>query len=286
GTSVVVAARLQGIAPANTVVIGATTHGLVHGTFECKPLGSLRVKGIAARIEAWRVVTLLSSESRFARRQTSPLTPMSGRAEELGRLQALWRQAAAGDGRVVTVIGEPGIGKSRLLLEFRNSLKQVEHHTIFLQCSPLHINTPLAPVIDQVKRNARIDHADAPEEMLAKLKSLLTRSVGDPHPLLPYYGAILSIPAHGDYRPAAVSLPGEREKLLKAIAAVPAAMARQRPVLLIIEDAHWLDPTSRRLASLVMAGVGPARVLCLISSRGPLEVAKPRGVSLDSITLS
>src|SRR5204863_398827 len=126
-------------------VIGATTYELVRGAVECEPLGGLRVKGIASRIEAWRVVALLSSESRFARRQTSPLTPMSARAEQLAHLQALWRQAEAGNGRVVTVIGEPGIGKSRLLLEFRNSLKEVEHDTIFLQCSPLHTNTPIAP---------------------------------------------------------------------------------------------------------------------------------------------
>jgi class 3 adenylate cyclase len=286
GTSVVVAARLQGLAPANSIVIGATTHGLVRGAFECEPLGSLRIKGIASRIEAWRVVAQLSSESRFARRQTSPLTPMSGRSEQLAQLQALWRQAAAGDGRVVTVSGEPGIGKSRLLLEFRNSIKDVEHYTVFLQCSPLHINTPVAPVIDQVKRDARIDHADAPEQALAKVANLLARSVGDANALLPYYGAILSIPAHGDYRPADVSLPGEREKMLRAIAGVPVAMARQRPVLLIIEDAHWLDPTSRRLVSLAMSAIGPARVLCVITSRGPLDVVKPRGVSLDSITLS
>ena len=124
GTSVVVAARLQGLAPANAVVIGDTTHGLVRGAFDCESLGSLRVKGMGSKVKAWRVVAPRGPQSRFERRQTSPLTPMSGRAEQLAHLQALWQQAVAGNGRVVTVIGEPGIGKSRLLLEFRNSLLQ------------------------------------------------------------------------------------------------------------------------------------------------------------------
>lgn len=285
GTSVVVAARLQGAAPANAVVIGAATFGLVRGAFVCESLGGLRVKGIARKVEVWRVVALRSPESRFERRQTSPLTPMSGRTEQLAQLQALWRDAVAGKGRVVTVSGEPGIGKSRLLLEFRNSLKDVEHDTVFLQCSPLHINTPLAPVIDQVKRDARINHADGPEQALAKLRDLLARSVSDADSLLSSYGALLSIPPCDDYRPAELGLPGERERLLRTIAGVPVAMAPHRPVLLIIEDAHWLDPTSRRLASLFMSGIGSARVLCAITSRGPLEVVTPRGVTLNPITL-
>src|SRR6185312_15012202 len=109
------------------------------------------------------------------------------RDEQLAQLQAFWRDAVAGKGRVVTVSGEPGIGKSRLLLEFRNSLKEVEHDTIFLQCSPLHINTPIAPVIDQVRRDARINHADRPEQALAKLRTLLAYAVGDADALLSSY---------------------------------------------------------------------------------------------------
>jgi class 3 adenylate cyclase/predicted ATPase/urease gamma subunit len=267
GTSAVVAARLQNIAPSNAIVIGQTTYELVHGAFECESLGRRRVKGIAGAVDAWQVIRPVVSESRFARKHALPLTPLCGRAAELAELAALWRDTVAGHGRAVAISGEPGIGKSRLVLEFRNSLKGTEHETVFLQCSPLSANTPLAPVVDQVRRDAHIGHADGPAAALGKLKGLLGRAVDDPRPLLPYYGPVLSIPACEGYEPADLSLPGESEKALQIIAAMPARMAPHRPVLVVLEDAQWLDPTSRRVASLLLSRIAGARVMCIITQR-------------------
>src|SRR5262249_18777671 len=127
GTSAVVAARLQNFAPSNAIVIGATTHELVRGTFRCESLGRVRLKGIEDTIEPWQVLASLNPESRFARKQTLPLSPMYGRADQLGRLHALWRETVTGHGQVAAISGEPGIGKSRLVLEFRHSLKGMDY---------------------------------------------------------------------------------------------------------------------------------------------------------------
>ena len=260
GTSVVVAARLQSLTPANAVVIGAATFELVRGAFECQSLGGFRVKGIARKIEAWRVVALRSPESRFERRQTSPLTPMSGRAEQLACPADIMAGRGGGQRSRRDGVGRAGHRQIPAVARVSQFAEGRRARTIFLQCSPLHVNTPLAPIIEQVRRDARIDHADRPEQALAKLRSLLARSVGDADSLLSYYGALLSIPPCGDYRPTEFSLPGEREKLLRTICRRAGRDGARRPVLLIIEDAHWIDPTSRRLASLFMSGIVSARV--------------------------
>ena len=286
GTSAVVAARLQNLALTNTIIIGSTTYELVRGMFECESLGSVQIKGIAGAIDTWRVVAALNPESRFARKQTLPLSPMYGRADQLARLAALWRDTVAGRGRIAAVSGEPGIGKSRLLLEFRNTLKNIEHRVMFFQCSPLHTNTPLAPVIEQVRRDARIANADAPSEALAKLKALMEHSIGDARAILPYYGSILSIPPCDGYEPADFSSPAESEKGLQLLAAVPGATARGRPVLVVIEDAQWIDPTSRRLAARFMSRLGSERVMCVITHRDVLPDDLAHAGQVTDLTLS
>jgi class 3 adenylate cyclase/DNA-binding MarR family transcriptional regulator len=286
GTSAVVAARLQNIAPSNAIVIGSTTYELVRGTFECEPLGPRRLKGIAGTTETWQVIAPLNTESRFARKQTSPLSPMYGRTDQLAGLTSLWRDTVAGRGRIAAVSGEPGIGKSRLVLEFRNSLKSTEHGTIFLQCSPLHANTPLAPIIEQVRRDARIANADEPSVALAKLTTLLEGSASDARAVLPYYGSLLSIPPCDGYEPADLSSPGESERALQVLAGVPHAMARDRPVLVVIEDAQWMDPTSRRLAAAFISHIGSQRIMCVITHRDGLAKDIAGGSKVSHINLS
>src|SRR5262245_17206667 len=286
GTSAVVAARLQNLAPPNAIVIGATTHELVRGTFKCESLGRMRLKGIEGPIETWQVIPSLNPESRLARKQTRPLSPLYGRTEQLDRLNALWRETLAGRGQIAAISGEPGIGKSRLVLEFRNSLKGTEHGILFFQCSPLYINTPVAPIIEQVRRDARISSADEPSQALAKLRALFEGSTGDPDTVLPYYGAILSIPPCDGYEPADLSLPGASDRMLQVIAGVPAAMARHRPILIVIEDAQWMDPTSRRLTALLMSRIGSERVMYVLTHRDTLPADVTGGAKITDMPLS
>jgi class 3 adenylate cyclase/DNA-binding MarR family transcriptional regulator len=286
GTSTVVAARLQNFAPPNAIVIGATTHELVRGTFRCESLGRIHLKGIEGTTETWQVLASLNPESRFARKHTLPLSPMYGRTDQLAHLNALWRETLTGHGQVAAISGEPGIGKSRLVLEFRNSLKGTEHGILFFQCSPLYCNTPVAPIIEQVRRDARISSADQPSQALAKLKALFDGSMGSSQTVLPYYGAILSIPPCDGYEPADLSLPGARERMLQVIADVPAAMARDRPILIVIEDAQWIDPTSRRLTALLLSRISSERVMYVITHRDTPPVDITGGTNITDIALS
>jgi class 3 adenylate cyclase/DNA-binding transcriptional ArsR family regulator len=267
GSSAIVAARLQEIAPTNAVVIGPATHELVRGAFECEPLGPQNLKGITHPTSAWRVKASIDSESRFERKQRQPLTPMLGRSDELGRLTRLWREAAAGRCRVAAISGEPGIGKSRIVYEFRKAIESAPHEVLFCQCTPLHANTPLAPVIEQVRRDAQISSLDTPPQAVAKLKQLLARAQSDSKALVARYGAMVSIPACRGYRPAPIGTLRDRDEMLDAIAGIAIRLSRQQPVLIIIEDIQWIDPTSLEVIRRLIARGAAERIMVVVTSR-------------------
>src|SRR5205807_4561547 len=253
GSSAHVAARLKEIAGENGVVVGSGTYELIRGTFSCEPLGRRRLKGVEEPVEAWRVDAVAGSESRFDRARASPLPPMIGRTGESAMLAEMWERSAAGSGRVGVISGEPGIGKSRLIRELRSSLTASAVDILSYQCSPFHVNTPLAPEIERLRRAARIQEADDAELSVAKLRSLLARALPDVEHALRYYGALLSIPAFAEYEPADLGSPSERERAFQVIIEVLIAASRKKPILSIVEDVQWIDPTSIELLLRVMA---------------------------------
>lgn len=289
GSSVHVAARLQTIADENGVVVGSSTYELTRGTFICTPLGGRRLKGVEGPVEAWRVDAVAASESRFDRARASPLPPMINRAGESALLAELWKLSAAGSGRVGVITGEPGIGKSRLIRELRSSLATSPVEVLSLQCSPFHVNTPLAPEIERLRRGARIQEADDAALSLKKLRSLLARAAPDVEDALHYYGALLSIAACDEYEPADLGSPSERERLFQVLTEVLIAASRKRPVLMIIEDVQWIDPTSIELLQRVIARCYCERVLILITHRDDyqpswLSGAANRPIALQKLT--
>jgi class 3 adenylate cyclase/predicted ATPase/DNA-binding transcriptional ArsR family regulator len=285
GSSAHVAARLQSIAGENEVVVGSSTYELTRGTFNCVPLGRRQLKEGEEPVDAWRVEGLAASESRFDRRRMSPLAPMIGRTGESALLAEMWVQTVAGSGRVGVVYGEPGIGKSRLIREFRSSLAPSAADVLSYQCSPFHVNTPLAPEIERLRRAARIKEADDAETSLAKMRALLERAMPDVDDALRYYGAQLSIPACGDYEPADLGSPSERERLFQVNVEVLITASRNRPIVMIVEDVQWIDPTSIELLVRVMARCYCERILILVTHRDDYQANWLSGTAIQPIAL-
>jgi class 3 adenylate cyclase/DNA-binding transcriptional ArsR family regulator len=267
GSSAHVAARLQGLAGENGVVVGSSTHELTSGTFIYAPLGPRTLKGVEEPVEAWCAEALASSESRFERAQRSPLAPMINRTRESALLAEMWQQSLTGSGQVGVISGEPGIGKSRLIRQFRSFLGGSSRDVLSLQCSPFHVNTPLAPEIERLTRATGIKDTDDAERAMAKLRLLLTRAATDVEQSLRYYGAVLSIPACSGYEPADLGSPSERERAFQAFIDVLVAAARKRPILGIVEDVQWIDPTTIELLSRVIDHCRDERIMLLITHR-------------------
>jgi class 3 adenylate cyclase/tetratricopeptide (TPR) repeat protein len=267
GSSAHVAARLQGLAGENGVVVGPRTHELTSGTFSYAPLGRRSLKGVEEPVEAWCAQALASSESRFDRAQRSPLGAMINRTGESASLAEMWQASLAGSGQVGVISGEPGIGKSRLIRQFRSSLHASPRDVLSLQCSPFHVNTPLAPEIERLSRVTGIKETDEAEPALAKLRALLTRAATDVEQALPYYGAMLSIPACSGYEPADLGSPSERGRAFQAFVDVLVAASRKRPILVIVEDVQWIDPTSIEMLLRVIAHCPGERIMLLITHR-------------------
>ncbi len=285
GSSAHVAARLQGLASENGVVVGSSTHELTRGTFSYAPLGRRSLKGVEEPVEAWRAEALASSESRFNRARRSPLAPMINRTSESALLAEMWQQSLAGSGQVGVISGEPGIGKSRLIRQFRNSLDASPRDVLSLQCSPFHVNTPLAPEIERLMRATGIQETDDAERALAKLRSLLARAATDVEQALRYYGAVLSIPACSGYEPADFGSPSERERGFQVLVDVLVAASRKRPILVIVEDVQWMDPTTIELLVRVVANCAGERIMALITHRDDYRADWLSGPAIRRIVL-
>jgi predicted ATPase/DNA-binding transcriptional ArsR family regulator len=266
-------------------VVGSSTYELTRRTFSYAPLGRRSLKGVEEPVEAWRAEALASSESRFDRARRSPLGPMINRTSESALLAEMWQQSLAGSGQVGVISGEPGIGKSRLIRQFRSSLDASPREVLSLQCSPFHVNTPLAPEIERLTRATGIQETDDADLALAKLRSLLARAVTDVEPALRYYGAVLSIPACSGYEPADFGSPSERERGFQVLIDALLAASRQRPVLVIVEDVQWMDPTTIELVVRVIAHCPGERIMCLITHREDYRADWLSGPAIRRIAL-
>lgn len=267
GTTANVAARLQQAASPNTVLIGTLTHDLVRGVFRCRYAGAHRIKGLTGAVKSWQVETEIDAESRFDQTRAAVLSPIVGREAEVSQLIELWDRATRGEGRLVQVSGEPGIGKSRLVRALREALDDRRHVTLFYQCSPLHTNTPLYPMIEQVRRASGLRPDDKPRAALKKLEAMFGLATDRAQIAVPYYATFLSIAKSAGYQPVDLSTPGQREKALEVFASLPVELSSRMPVLMIIEDAHWIDPTSLELLRRLRGHLPGKRVLVIVTYR-------------------
>jgi class 3 adenylate cyclase/predicted ATPase len=266
-----VAARLEDLAEPNSVAISAATHGLVEGLFECDDLGPQRLKGVSEPVRVFRVLGESAAQSRFEAAAESGLTPLVGREEEIGLLLKRWQQAADGEGQVVLLSGEAGVGKSRILRAFRERLGTEPHSRVLYYGSAYHLNSALYPVIDQLERALRFARDDGPAEKLDKLEAALNGlglPVADTAPILV---SLLSLPFEGRYEPLELAPQQLKAKTLEASIAVIEAMAAQAPVLMVVEDVHWIDPSTVEYLDLAIERLSAARVLLIIIYRPEFE---------------
>lgn len=277
------AAGIVTMAEPGTVAIADATHRLTGGLFEYRALKPVKLKGRAAPIPAWVVLSEKQIDSRFEALRTTNL-PLVGRTEELGLLRRRWEQAKSGEGRVVLLIGEAGIGKSRLVAALVRRVKQDPHAQVRLVCSPTHRDSPLYPIIRQVERAAKFERADPPEVKLDKLAHLLEAdSISNPDVV--FFADLLSIPqSQADAGPAAAHR--SKAATLSGILRQFDRMARHSPVLVVFEDIHWADPTSLDLLELLIEAVERLPILVVITTRPERQlswVARPQ-VTVQSLS--
>jgi class 3 adenylate cyclase len=245
------AARLQQLAGANGVVIDAATRRLVGGLFDCDELGAVALKGLPETVPAWKVLGECSVDGRFAAFHPDSLTPLIGREEELGLLLRRWRQVQTGEGQVVLIAGEPGIGKSRLIAELEDRLRGEPHASLGYFCSPHHQESALYPVITRWEHEAGFARGDLPADKLSKLEAVLLPSgvsAGD----IALFADLLEVPLGDRYAPLTFSPQQKKQKTLIALTRRLISRAREQPILMLFEDAHWADPSSLELLDTVI----------------------------------
>jgi class 3 adenylate cyclase/predicted ATPase len=260
------AARLQGVAEPNTVVICDSTRRLLGNLFEVEDLGTRDLKGIARPVRAWAALRASSVASRFEALHASILTALVGREEESDLLLRRWRKAKWGEGQVVLLSGEAGIGKSRLTAALLETLGTEPHARVRYFCSPQHTDSAFYPIIGQMERAAGLMHHDTPRARLGKLDAVLARtstSIED----AALFAEMLSLPNDGRYPALELTPEQRRQRTLDALVFQMQGLTRFGPVLIIFEDAHWSDPTTLEAFARAMDRIATLRVLLIVTAR-------------------
>jgi predicted ATPase/class 3 adenylate cyclase len=264
------AARLQGIAEPNTVVIAEGTRKLLGNLFELQDLGPKDLKGISGPVPVWSPLRAGSAESRFEAMHAGGVTELVGREEELELLLRRWSRAKTGEGQVVLLSGEAGIGKSRLTAALLERVAVEPHTRLRYFCSPQHTDSAFFPIIAQLERAARLAHDDKVPARLDKLDALLAQSSTAAKDAA-LFAEMLLLPNDGRYPALELAPEQRRQNTLEALVSQTEALARQNPVLMIFEDAHWTDPTSLELFGRLVGRIRTLRVLLLVTFRPEFE---------------
>jgi class 3 adenylate cyclase/predicted ATPase len=261
------AARLQGEAGPGEVVIGGLLRRLLGAQFALESLGERTLRGLADPVPVWRVDHEIIGQSRFDTSHAGPLTSFVGRDHELGLLIDRWEMATEGEGQMVLVSGEAGIGKSRLCQMFHKRLRPAAHLTLRYQCAPQNVNSPLHPSIQQLTWASGIATNDTNDGKLDKVEALL-KQAGDTGPdTARLFSNLLSLPFETRY--GALNIPPAeiKQRTLSALCSHLLHLASREPVLLVVEDVHWMDPSSAELFELVAGQIQTSPILVIMTHR-------------------
>jgi class 3 adenylate cyclase len=278
------AARLQGIAAPNTLVISAATWQLLRGFFACQSLGTPLLKGFAQPLEVYQVLVESTARSRLDAAGSTGLTPLVGREQEVGLLLERWRQVKEGVGQVVLLSGEAGIGKSRLVQVLQEHVAAEPQAWLTpCQCSPYHQNSALYPMIDLLERVAlRFEREESPQHRLNKLEGFVVQYGLPLAETVPLLAALLSLPLTADYAPLSVERAKQKQMTLHALLTIVLRIAAQQPVLFVMEDLHWVDPSTLEFLGLLVDQGPTAPALSTSSLLDELPERRPMTVVLVS----
>lgn len=263
GDALPLAAGLVELAEPGSVVISATTRRLVGALFTYRDLGLLQLKSAADPVEVWQILGESSTTSRFEALRSEP-AKLIGREEELSLLKRRWHQIKNGEGRTVLIYGEPGIGKSRLAFALQQSIKEDPHYCLRFQCSPHRTQTALYPVINSLEHAAGLSAGETNATKLDRLRSLLGQSSRDLERDVALFAELLSVPCEFVL---SISAQLRKELILEQLMGQVSGLAEQKPVLIVLEDAHWIDPTTLELLDIMVERIRRLSVLLIITYR-------------------
>jgi class 3 adenylate cyclase/predicted ATPase len=282
-----IAARIQGLAASNTVVISDASHRLVQGYFECETLGAQTLRGVAEPVAVYRVLRESGVHSRLDIANARGLTPLVGREQEVGLLLQRWAQAKDGHGHVVLLTGEAGIGKSRLVQMLKEHVANEPHGRWECRSAEYSQNTALFPLIDLFQRLLQFQAGDTSDEKLRKLEHTLSQYRLPIEETVPLFAPFLALPvSEHRYPPLNLSPQRQRQKTLETIVSILLELAEQQPVLFILEDLHWTDPTTLELLNLVLDQTPTASLLVLLTCRPHFQPAWHHRSYITEMTLN
>ena len=280
------AARLQQMAPPNAVLVAETTRRLVGDLFEYNDLGAVALKGLPEPVPAWQVLGESTVENRFAALRSATLSPLIGRDEEVELLLRRWARAKDGEGQIVLISGEAGIGKSRIAAALQEQLEPERPIRLRYFCSPHHRDSALYPFIARLERAAEFRREDAAAAKLDKLAALLSRSGNASPETVAVFADLLGAPTAGRYPPPPTDPRERRELILSTLVGQLDALARHRPLLFVFEDAHWIDSTSLELLGRVTEHVRRLPALMIVTYRPEFEPPWTGESQVTSLRLS
>ena len=262
------AAKLQAAAAPDSVVIAASTRALIGEAFDCEPLDPVAIKGLAAPIAAYHVTRARRAMSRFEASRPVGLTPpFVGREQEVALLLDRWRRARDGEGQVVVISGEAGIGKSRIAEALLEGIASEPHLRLHFQSSPFHLCSALYPVVEHLEDAAGFERDDDEAARLEKLKALFGRRVADPSRVAGLVAPLMVLPTGAGLPTDGVVPEHQIDEALDALAAHIATITTRKPVLMLFEDLHWVDPTSLDLIDRLVARVAGLPMLMVLTHR-------------------
>ena len=266
------AARLQGLADADQILVAPGTRGLLGKTFEFEDVGPRMLKGIGAPVQVSRVLDVGRAEGRFEATRMSGLTPFVGRDREVEQLLVRWKRARAGEGQVVLISGEPGVGKSRITHMLQQRIESSQPTCIRLQCSSYHVGSAFHPFIAHLERAAGFERGEPPEVRLEKLESTLVFEGDQKVSTAPLFASLLSLPIER-YPPRLLSPQRQKEATMAGLADQVVRAAGRQPVLMIVEDLHWADPSTIEALQVVIEHIGDAAVMMIMTFRPEFSVS-------------
>ncbi|MDA1075906.1 MAG: AAA family ATPase [Proteobacteria bacterium] len=260
------AARLQSLALPGQIILAESTRDLTGHLFELNALQALALHGISEPVSAYTVVGERDTETRFEAQKQGPISPIIGRRSELALLRSQWERAASGDGQLVVVSGDPGIGKSRIVRALRDSITASYIRTSY-QCSPHRNASTLYPVIQQVLHAAAIRPRDTDAEKLAKLEAILVNTSPRHVEEVALIASLLAIQTHGRYQLNHLTPEQQRARTFDALISQLMHIASSTPLLIVVEDAQWIDPTTLELIEIFGSRIRSSRVMILVTTR-------------------